>query len=399
MKNLGLFLLCFIPIALWSESSQSFGTLDPFFSYTTQELEEVRSIPVTNDLLTQAKFEKWDPIIYDLTTLSMPDGLTTRVMAYVYVAQRDFALLSYQISQKWAGNPDELILNVIRLVYPDYHASQSIQKDPYSSKLGEIVFRKIENRFKQEQAHLKDYAEKKGPNFWDETPPYLGQRLGSGKPWLLTSLKNVQAIPPPNFNSIIWTYGIEQIKQCQARLTPEQRQAIYYWGGKEGPTSGNWFAIANQYLKEKPMSLPDFLLTRALLAMSYTDSMIAAFDSKYTYWVARPHMRDPAIVQIIVCPKHPSYPSAHSVTSATAATILTFLFPEDKQKWRQLAIQAGNSRIWAGLHFMYDNEQGFIQGEKVGSTIIEQLKPIALEKERNRKAANHEEQIFSLVTY
>lgn len=364
---------CYIPFGLYSQANPTLTIWDTFFSYSLDELQAIRSLPITNEELNQQKCEVLDPMIDELTEKPLPDGLATRLVAYLYVAQRDFALLSHQVAQQWVGNVNLLTLKIVQLVYADFRPSHFIQVDPYSSKISEIVFRKIEERFKQEQAHLKDYSLKLGSTYWKEEPPYLGQRIGSCKPWLLTSLKDVQVMPPPNFDSLIWTFGINQILFDQARLTPTMRKLIFYWGGQEGPKSGNWLAIANTYLQEKRLAFPEFLFIRATLAMAYTDALIAAFDAKYTYWVPRPHMRNSEVVQVITCPKHPSYPSAHSVTSAASATILSYFFPNEKEKWQKMVFEAASSRIWGGLHYMYDNEAGLIQGEKVGRMVIRHL--------------------------
>lgn len=368
-----LFLFSFIPFILWSQLPDKLNTLDPFFSYSTDEWAAMRSVPLSTQPLVQEKFEQWDPSLYEITNHPQLDGQTTRLMAYLYVAQRDFALLVYSIAQQWVGNPDSLVINIIRLFSPNFQSSYPIQKDLFSEKIGEIVFRKIEARLKHEEANLKNYPPKEGSGYWKETPPYIGQRIGTCQPWFLTSLKDVQAPPPPNPDSIIWAYGIQQILVEQAHLTPMQRQLISYWAGEKGPRSGDWFAIANQKLRKKDLQFQEFLFVRAILAMALTDALIAAFDSKYTYWIPRPYMLDPTVIQIVICPKHPSYPSAHSVSSACAATILSHFFPHDKQRWQKLAFEAGNTRIWAGLHYMYDNEQGLIQGEKVGNIVIERL--------------------------
>lgn len=373
MKLIGFLLLCYIPLGLYSQTSPLLGPQDTFFAYSSQDLEMIQSLPLPHEELTQKKFEQWDSLIYELTSKPLPNGLSTCLMAYLYAAQRDFALLSYHTSRQWLGNPDSLIIKVLQLAFPDLQPSEPIQDDIYSLKISELVFRKIEERFKQEQAQLKDYPELIGPQYWKEKPPYLGQKLGSAKLWLLSSLKEVQAAPAPDFNSIIWAYGLNQIRFTQAHLTPEMRQLISFWAGEEGPASGNWFAIVNQDLQKRTLSLPEFLFVRTIFAMSYTDSLIAVFDAKYTYWVMRPHMRDPNIVEIINCPKHPSYPSAHSTTSSAAATLLSHFFPNEKEKWQKIAFEAGNSRIWAGIHYMYDNEQGLIQGEKVAREIIKRL--------------------------
>lgn len=367
------FIFCFCPLLIWSQSSSSFKTFDTFFSYSTNELQAIRLLALPEESLSQKTLEEWDPLIYKITSDPLPDGRTTRLMAYLYVAQRDFALISHQITQRWLGNPDSLITKIIQLIYPNFHSEKPIKEDFYSEKIGEIVFHKIKDRFQHEEANLKDYPAKNGPHDWKEIPPYFGLRVGSCIPWMLTSLKDFQAVPPPGPDSLIWAYGINQILFEQSRLTPQQRQLIYYWAGQEGPESGNWFAIFNQFLQKKSLPLQNFLFFRAILAMGITDSLIAAFDSKYTYWIMRPHMRDPQIVQIVTVPKHPSYPSAHSVSSAAASTILSHFFPEEKQYWQKTAFEAVNTRIWGGLHYMYDNEQGLIQGEKIGQAVIRKI--------------------------
>lgn len=364
---------CYIPFGLYSQANPTLTMSDTFFSYSLDELQAIRSLAISNEELNQQKCEAWDPIIDELTEKELPDGLATRLVAYLYVAQRDFALLSHLVAQQWVGNINLLSQKIFQLADADFRPSNIIQVDPYSSKITEIVFRKIEERFKQEQAGLKDYPPKIGPTYWKEEPPYLGQRIGSCKLWLLSSLKDVQVMPPPNYDSLIWTFGINQILFDQTHLTPSMRKLILYWGGQEGPKSGNWLAIANTYLQEKKLAFPEFLFIRAVLSMAYTDALIATFDAKYTYWVLRPHMRNPKVVQVIPCPKHPSYPSAHSVTSAVSATILSYFFPNEKEKWQKLVFDAASTRIWGGLHYMYDNEAGLIQGEKVGRMVIKHL--------------------------
>jgi hypothetical protein len=370
---LGIFFICFISI-LHCNEEQTLNSNTLYFSYSEDELAQLREIPVSEDLLNPESLFKWDPLIDQITAIDKTlDGVPIRLMAYLYVAQREFALLSYQISQKWAGNPDQMIAMIIRLFYSDFQSSQSLSEDLYSQKLREIVFRKIKERLVNEEAHLKEYPVMTAPDHWNEKPPINGQRIGSCQTWLLTSVKEFRAPMPPPPNSIIWIYGIEQIKIYLNHLSAKQQELIKYWAGELGPQSGNWFAIVNQFLKDKQVSFPNFLMIRAIIAMGFTDAMIAAYDSKYTYWVRRPTMLDPSLKSFILVPKHPSYPSAHSTTSSATATILSRFFPNEKQKWEKLAIQAGDTRIWAGLHFIYDHEQGLIQGEKVGNAIMERV--------------------------
>jgi hypothetical protein len=54
------------------------------------------------------------------------------------------------------------------------------------------------------------------------------------------------------------------------------------------------------------------------------------------------------------------------------------LFPSDAKTFLNDANEAKNSRLWAGIHFSYDNEEGEILGKKVGFFIITKLNLEAL---------------------
>jgi membrane-associated phospholipid phosphatase len=71
-------------------------------------------------------------------------------------------------------------------------------------------------------------------------------------------------------------------------------------------------------------------------------------------------------------PKHPSFPSGHSTVAASAATVLSYYFPSDSRKWQKLANEAGQSRIWGGLHFPYDHYAGTELGKKVAEAVLQQ---------------------------
>lgn len=358
------FLIIFLLFICSCEADQT----KPFFSYSEIELENLRHLPISKKELNSESLAKWDALLYQLTNDDKSLDGSDRVMAYLYVAERDFALLSLQISQQWVGDFTPLLNKIVLLFYPKFHPQVS-QADDYSEKLSDLVFQKIKSRYSSEESQLKEYPSPTGKDLWTETPPYFGRRIGSSIPWII-DLKNVKAPVPPGPGSIIWAYGVSQILSYQSHLTDEQIYLIKYWAGDLGPESGNWFAIMNHDLSKKQLAFPEFLWIRAIFAMAYQDAMMAVFDSKYTYWVRRPMMLSSKIKPFIPVPKHPSYPAGHSTISSTAATILSHFFPDEKEKWQNLAFQCGNTRIWAGLHFVYDHEQGLIQGEKVGNEII-----------------------------
>ena len=93
----------------------------------------------------------------------------------------------------------------------------------------------------------------------------------------------------------------------------------------------------------------------------------------------------------MVTPAFPSYTSGHSTISASAGEILTDLFGENYKfrdttekefnlpvrsfsSFRQATLEASSSRLFAGIHFRSDCEQGNLQGIKVGQLVLRKLK-------------------------
>src|SRR5690606_5515560 len=108
----------------------------------------------------------------------------------------------------------------------------------------------------------------------------------------------------------------------------------------------------------------------AMLNIAGYDSIVACWDAKYTYWALRPFQLDPEFAPVFATPGHPSYPSAHSCISTAAATVLGYLFPTDAERVLRIAEEAGESRIWGGIHFRSDVIAGTALGEAVGETVI-----------------------------
>ena len=65
------------------------------------------------------------------------------------------------------------------------------------------------------------------------------------------------------------------------------------------------------------------------------------------------------------------YPSNHSTFSATRSEILAYLFPKHAAFVRALGKEAGDSRIWAGIHYQVDNVAGVQLGRSVAQVFID----------------------------
>lgn len=72
-------------------------------------------------------------------------------------------------------------------------------------------------------------------------------------------------------------------------------------------------------------------------------------------------------------PRHPAYPSGHSTHTAAASELLSYFFPDYTEELDRLADNAGIARLWAGVHWRSDHENGARLGRCVARMVIEQL--------------------------
>jgi membrane-associated phospholipid phosphatase len=112
----------------------------------------------------------------------------------------------------------------------------------------------------------------------------------------------------------------------------------------------------------------------ALVHVAHYDGWIASQDAKFHYWTARPNQFDPTITTVIPTPNFPSYVSNAATLGTAPTTVLSYLFPREAERYRSLAQEFGDSRIWAGIHFRSDIEAGYAIGRNVGQKVIERAK-------------------------
>ena len=72
-------------------------------------------------------------------------------------------------------------------------------------------------------------------------------------------------------------------------------------------------------------------------------------------------------------PRHPAYPSGHSTVGGAGSEILSYFFPSAKAELDKLADNSGMARLWAGIHYRSDHEQGVKLGRCVARMVISQL--------------------------
>lgn len=227
------------------------------------------------------------------------------------------------------------------------------------------------------------YKMPKGENFWidrDQNPktPFT-PNAGKWERWNINDF-NYEVPKPPKYNSEEYTSALEKVKVAAEDRTPEQGAAVNFWGGIPGTVqpSGIWQEVFFEKSKKHNLSNEEYSYSQMILAKVLADSFMECWKVKYTYWTKRPDMATNTINVAMPNPPFPSYVSGHSTISFAAATVLSELFPKDSESYLKDAEEAKNSRLWAGIHFPYDNEEGKKLGIAVGEYIIkkEDLKPL-----------------------
>ncbi len=72
-------------------------------------------------------------------------------------------------------------------------------------------------------------------------------------------------------------------------------------------------------------------------------------------------------------PRHPAYPSGHATYAGAASELLSYFFPDYTEEFDRLADNIGMARLWAGIHWRSDCENGMALGRCVAQIVIEEL--------------------------
>jgi membrane-associated phospholipid phosphatase len=205
-----------------------------------------------------------------------------------------------------------------------------------------------------------------GPCKWIGTNP--GNVTGPiWRPLLLTSPSAFRPVAPPACDSTDVLAEAATVRTFPRTFVSNYK--AYYWQSPEGLNT--WpYRYADKWIFEDGLDQnpPRVARVYALIASAQFDAFIASQDGKFTYWYLRPNQLDPAIVPLFAVPNFPSYPSNHSTFSAARSEILAYLFPAHADFIRAVGKEAGDSRIWAGIHYPMDNVAGVQLGKSVAGT-------------------------------
>jgi hypothetical protein len=250
------------------------------------------------------------------------------------------------------------------------------------------------------------------PGRWRPTPPGYRQALLPHwryvTPFAIPTTRDFVPVPPPALNSAAYTEAWREVRDLGRRdsraRTAEQTTIAHFWDDGEGTVTppGHWNRIAQTVSQQRGLSLADNARLFAILNFSLADAGIVCWEGKfgYNYWrpITATHEADldgnpdtapdASWQSLLTTPPFPSYASGHSTFSGAAATALARFFGTDAIRFSigsegtpdvvrsyagfwAAAQEAGRSRIYGGIHYEFDNQEGLRSGRAVSDYIAQ----------------------------
>ncbi|MEB3198663.1 MAG: phosphatase PAP2 family protein [Candidatus Sericytochromatia bacterium] len=205
------------------------------------------------------------------------------------------------------------------------------------------------------------------PGQWTHTGP-MEPLAGSWRPWLLTDPAAYSLPRPPFPGEPGFQAGLDEVETVGRNLTAEQKAIALKWN-LDAPAA-QWNDIIRPLVRAHGLNTP-----RAARVLGYAhalmaDTFITTWRNKYQILLPRPNMADPNFKSFVMTPPHPSYPSGHSSCSMAAAAYLSAVFPEEAARVRAMAEEAAESRLYGGIHYRRDNEDGKQLGQRIAEAAL-----------------------------
>ena len=223
-------------------------------------------------------------------------------------------------------------------------------------------------------------------------------------PFAIESADQFRPGGPPTLASDRYSDAFDQVKSLgianSTTATADEALTGRFWNGA---IQNYWNEIAQTASLAHNLTTAENARLFALLNLSFADGVIAFYDAKYTYNFWRPVTAiraaatdgnpeteaDPNwLPEVGNTTPDPSYPGAHAVISAAGAEVLVSFFHNDHfefsvtsevlagvdrsfTSFSAAAEEATLSRIFAGVHFLFDLMAGQRLGNDVADFVVD----------------------------
>ncbi|WP_181350864.1 vanadium-dependent haloperoxidase [Thalassobacillus sp. CUG 92003] len=214
----------------------------------------------------------------------------------------------------------------------------------------------------------------------EDHPPHdpVDPEAGSWPTFYLTRTGNRFAGPrgPIDFkvrhpDTIDWREQLHLVHETIANLTKKQIQIAKYWG--TGPATKQWTPIIDRLIDTYNLTPTRAARVLAAVQAGINDTFVVVWHYKYLWNIARPNQYDPSLAPVLCTPRFPTYVSGHASISGCAETILSYFFPGEAKRLKALAEEDAISRLYGGVHFPIDNDEGLSLGRQIGTIITKEL--------------------------
>ena len=373
------------PVLNWNEQTNrsiQITSMDPFKATRALALESIAVMDTLRSIAGQPGF---------MVHLSAPAGVSPELAANA----AGHAILTYLFPARRAALDVEFTKALTALPGGD------LQRE--SVAFGEAVATAVA-ALRDQDGWDRTVTVKTGtePGQWRPTPPRfyppLHPQWASVTPFTLARPDQFRPPGPPAPGTKAFNEArlvTANVGSAQSKIrTPDQAVAAHYWSDAIGTyaPAGHWNSIAAVVIRPEKFGLLKEAAVFAELNVAIADAAIAMADAKYTYWSWRPitaiqagdsdFPARPHWTPLLETPPHPTYVSGHSVFSGAAASVLTSVFGTKAFRagsaslpgvsrgftsFQQAAEEAANSRLWGGIHYKFDNDDGLATGRAVGA--------------------------------
>ncbi len=254
---------------------------------------------------------------------------------------------------------------------------------------------------------------------WIPTPPMYAQAVEPH--WkeirclVMDSCSQFMPPHPPRFDinnkNSDYYKSMMEVKTIGDSLTDEQRHIADFWDDnpfklnvsghvmfatKKFSPSGHWMNIVGIAAQKAKADFSTTVAAYTETSIALFDAFISCWDEKYRSNEIRPETSINKYVNeewrpYIQTPPFPSYTAGHATISAAAAEAMTNWFGDHLsftdtsslefgiksrqiESFRLAAKEAAKSRMYGGIHYRFDVEEGNKCGKMLGEMIVQKLK-------------------------